>query len=134
MVIEGIRGGTLAASYFTWMAIATYVILAPLVFFLPLGTAHVSMRRAKDRHLLLLAERFDAEYRQAADQIDEAGTLKSNVEKMEQLRKLYKITEEFPVWPFDVTNLRRFLTVITAPLAPGLVSVALDLIGRLLAS
>lgn len=54
--------GAFGLSYDVWLAIGAYVILAPLMFFLPLGTAHTAMKKARDQALLYVSEQFDEEY------------------------------------------------------------------------
>lgn len=127
--IQEIQSGVFQTSYLTWFGLAGYIILAPLVFFLPLGTAHTAMRNAKTTHLLALSHQFDAQYELIVDSLqDEDSDIGSNAEMIEQLQTLYKITEDFIIWPFDVVNLRRFLTITLAPLLPGVASVLFELI------
>lgn len=33
----------------------------------------------------------------------------SNIERFEQLSKLYSLTQRFPVWPLDMTTIGRFI-------------------------
>ena len=127
-------------SYEVWLALAAYVILTPLMFFLPLGTAHGAMGNARDRDLLLLSEQFDEEYARIGSALNEADIvtrtgaqpsndlLDSGVKKLENLKKLYRMTEDFPQWPFDVRNLRRFLAVVGAAITPAIVSIIVDLV------
>jgi hypothetical protein len=130
----------LRVSYEVWLAIGTYVILAPLMFFFPLGTAHTAMRKSRDQALLFLSVQFDEEYAgirstlvgeyvygsKYADSSEEA--LDSGVRNLENLRKLYQVTEEFPVWPFDSRSLRRFLAVVGAAITPAIATAGVDLI------
>jgi hypothetical protein len=125
--IQEIYFGTFASSYLTWLALAGYVLLSPLVFFLPLGTAHMSMQQAKTNHLLALSAQFDIQYNQITDALrNEESEISSNVEKIESLQTLYKITEDFTIWPFDVGNLRRFLAITLAPLSPGVLTLIFE--------
>ncbi|MFQ5921667.1 MAG: hypothetical protein ACE5M4_02390 [Anaerolineales bacterium] len=128
--IQEIQRGTFGSSYLTWFGLGAYLILAPLVFFLPLGTAHAAMNKAKNTQLLQLSQHFDVQYQRISealnrDDVDYSG----NVNRIETLQKLYMITEQFTIWPFDTVNLRRFLTITLAPLLPALGSIAFELIG-----
>jgi hypothetical protein len=38
--------------------------------------------------------------------------------KEKELRAFYTLTDEFPVWPFDVQTFRRFLLTVPAPFLP----------------
>jgi hypothetical protein len=127
--IQEIRFGTFSSSYLTWLGLAGYVVLAPLVFFLPLGTAHRVMQQAKTAQLLTLSRQFDIQYKLITTaQSQGESEIVDSVQKIESLQTLYKITEEFIIWPFDVDNLRRFLTITLAPLLPGLITVLFEYI------
>ena len=133
LILREAQGGTLATYYLGWIGVAAYLVIAPLLFFLPLGTAHAAMRRARDKYLLMLAEEFDLEYGFSSGHVEkDPKKLKLKVEKIQQLKELYKTTEEFPVWPFDIASLRRFLAITSAPLLPGIVSLAVEVIKVLL--
>lgn len=127
--IQEIQLGIFKTSYLTWLELAGYVISAPLVFFLPLGTAHTAMRSAKTTHLFALSHQFDVHYKLIVESLrGEDSEIGSSAERIEQLQTLYKITEDFIIWPFDVRNLRRFLTITLAPLLPGIGSVIFEVV------
>lgn len=131
--IQEIAYGTFASSYLTWIGLVAYVLCAPLIFFLPLGTAHTAMRKAQQSHLLVLSKQFDEQYNLITDTIEDSpDELEASVMKIECLQTLYKITEDFTIWPFDIVNLRRFLTITLAPLLPGVVTAAFELANRFL--
>jgi hypothetical protein len=86
-----------------------------------------SLRRFLE--LLELTQRLDAvcsQLRQASSH--QTADYEAGTKKLEHLRQLYAIAEDFPVWPFDTRNLRRFLTIVTTPLIPALISVASELV------
>ncbi len=126
--IQEIYFGTFSSAYLTWLGLAGYILLSPLIFFLPLGTAHVSMQQAKNTHLLAISAQFDIHYRLITDALrNEESEIAATVKKIEALQSLYRITDEFTIWPFDFVNLRRFLTITLAPLAPGVFSLLFQL-------
>lgn len=129
-IIQEVTVGISGIYYLGWFGIVLYFFLAPLVFFWPLGTAHSAMREAKNGKLLSLSEEFDKEYKFAMLESNDTNSLEVRIKKIQQIRELYKLTEEFPVWPFDVANVRRFLSVITAPVIPGIVSLGFDLVKK----
>ena len=43
------------------------------------------------------------------------------VERLKAIRELYQTTKEFPVWPFDPANVRKFIGSYLAPLFIGFV-------------
>jgi hypothetical protein len=127
--IQEIQLGVFKAAYLTWIELVGYVVLAPLVFFLPLGTAHTAMQSAKRTHLLALADQFDIQYQMIVESLKTGNNeIASSTERIENLQTLYKITEDFTIWPFDDVNLRRFLTITLAPLLPAVASVIFEFI------
>ena len=128
-IIQEIRSDTFGSSYLTWVGLVMYILLSPMIFFLPLGTAHDAMIRAKKSHLLVLSKQFDIHYKRIADSLaNDNGEIESSVMRIEALQTLYKITDDFTIWPFDVVNLRRFLTITLAPLLPALVIIGFEII------
>jgi hypothetical protein len=126
--IQEIQFGIFQTSYLTWLELAGYIISAPLVFFLPLGTAHTAMRNAKTTHLLALSHQFDVQYQLIVDTLLDEEEIELSADTIEQLQTLYTITEDFIIWPFDVLSLRRFLTITLAPLLPGIASAIFEII------
>lgn len=105
--------------------IILYLVLAVVFFFLPLWSAHEAMAGAKRRLLADISRRFQEGYTRAwADLKEESAGLQPALEKVQDIHSLYQLTDEFPVWPFDVNTLRRFAATVTAPLVP----LALDIL------
>lgn len=124
--------GTLEVAYPVWTAIVAYIIFAPLFFFWPLGTAHQAMSEAKEAELLSLANQFDRVYdRVKQEGINQDKQYDDDMKRLDHIKKLYEISLEFPVWPFDIQNLRRFFAVVTAPLIPAAISILVDIITNL---
>jgi hypothetical protein len=133
LVISGatvfaLQTSILGKSYPIILGILAYMLLAPLLFFWPLGTAHTAMQEAKDAQLLQLAQRFDDVYARLNTDFQNDAAFETGLKKLENMKKLYGIAQEFPVWPFDISNLRRFFAVVTAPLVPALVSIVFDVL------
>ena len=134
--IYEIQNGTLQDAYPVILGIVGYIILAPLLFFWPLGTARSAMQEAKDEEILLLAQQFHKVYEQVKEDVSkedissQARDFQSSIENLENLKKLYQIALEFPVWPFDTRNLRRFFVIVTAPLVPALISITTEMLQR----
>ena len=64
-----------------------------------------------------LHQQFRIDYLQIRNSLNEdAATLKKRTEKIRELRDFYTITDEFPVWPFDIKTFRRYLLTIPTPL------------------
>ncbi|HBB32461.1 MAG TPA: hypothetical protein DDZ80_23165 [Cyanobacteria bacterium UBA8803] len=103
--------------WFAHFIIPLHVILSIACFFGPLLAAHRGMRRAKEELLYEIAQQFQEDYSQIhASLTGDAETFKKGTEKIKELRAFYTLTEEFPVWPFDVQTFRRFLLTIPTPL------------------
>jgi hypothetical protein len=106
-----------------------YFILAPILFFLPLGVAHSAMRLAKSEYLEGISDRFNIEIERIQSVLDSgANHLKESIEKIEQIKRLHDIASRFPVWPFNTSNLVRFFSSILSPLVVSLFSVLIKLI------
>ena len=130
-IVLGISGYRLIDSGYSWAAfflVVFYIGVAIISFFSPLSTAHEEMKKAKEKLLLTLGKQFWDEYMLTQSLIqDNVETLKDEVEKMKQLRELYKLTNEFPVWPFDMTTLRRFGITVATPIIPLLFNLVREL-------
>lgn len=87
------------------------------------------MQKAKEDLLNEIARQFQSDYSQIHENLTgEAEVLKKRADKIKELRAFYDLTNEFPVWPYDVTNFRRFLITIPAPLLPVAIAIAQKLI------
>ncbi len=102
------------------LMIPIYVFLSLACFFGPLLAAHASMKKAKEKLLHQIAHQFRANYSEIYNSLTEdIDILKKKTEKIQQLRTIHTMTDEFPVWPFDIQTFRRYLlTVLTPLLAP----------------
>ena len=117
------QGNSLLASPQILAGSVVYVLGVAAFFFLPLLTTHGAMQAAKDAELLDLARQMDEIYRRGKRG---EGDREADKERFQQLEGLYELAEDLPTWPFAVRYLRRFATIITTPLIPGIVSVIVD--------
>jgi hypothetical protein len=91
-----------------------YVVLAPLLFFLPLASAHRKMKFEKDK----LVSSVSRSYSKAIVEI------KDNYSKdlMEQANSLdallVRLDKKIPVWPFNFKSLESFFGAVVAPVLP----------------
>jgi hypothetical protein len=106
---------------------SAYVILAPIVFLGPLLSFREGMKRAKVQLMSEVAQRLRVELQRLREQLPAGRITREDEELIDRLRKVGMIIDELPVWPFDASTLRRFLTVYGIPLAGGL---AADLFNR----
>lgn len=128
--INSFAYGHFESDYMLHVALGIYSILAPLTFFGMLGSAHGAMAEAKARWLTWISDRFDRDYTAVIGALDEdRDVFAGQVEKVSHLHSLYRLTEAFPVWPFDARSIGRFAGIMIAPLvtvaASAVVSVLL---------
>lgn len=131
--IYGVQG-SLATDPGLWLGVAAYFILAPSLFFLTLGSEHRAMLSEKAEDLHGIAEELDTEYRNIREVHKEnSAVLGETIQRIKQLHELYELTAKFPVWPFDIATLRKFVTALLAPLITVAVPVAVPIIAKILA-
>lgn len=119
--------------WFVHLIIPLYIFVSMMCFFGPLWTAHRSMKKSKEELLNQIARQFQTDYSNIHSTLrNGAETIKQGIEKVQQLRNLYTMTDEFPVWPFDVQTFRRYLLTAPTPLLPLLISLLQKLIESLL--
>ena len=120
------RGDTEYA-YFFHGAILLYLLLTPAIFFAPLSGAHAAMRNAKEDLLVQISDQFNTDYRKVSSVLSgTAEELDENIEKVEQLQRLHKLTTTFPVWPYNFSTLRRFIITMSSPLITIILSIMID--------
>jgi len=107
--------------WYLHLTIPLYFILSLGCFFGPLITANKIMLTVKEDLLSDIAKQFHCDYYKAHQNLgDEPDKLKSKFIKINQLRSWYRITEEFPVWPFDLKTLQKYLLSAFTFLIPTL--------------
>lgn len=109
--------------------ILAYIVVAPIVFFAPIGAAHAAMRSAKDEFLIKIADQFEADFSNLHTVIEgDSAALKAALEKIEQLQKIHHIVNSFPVWPFNSASLLRFFSSTLSPVVFALIPTLIELI------
>ena len=107
------------------VGVVAYLGFGPFFFFLPLGTAHSSMKKAKEDELLGIAQQFTRLYHELDLSKTQASPEEFNkkLANLENVKKLYEVVNAFPVWPFDVKSLSRFMTIIATPVLPAFIAI-----------
>jgi hypothetical protein len=119
MEYQFITQGVGRVYWFVHLIIPLHVALSMACFFGPLLAAHQGMKKGKEEILNEIAQQFQADYLQIHDNLaGDAETFKKGTEKIKELRAFYTLTDEFPVWPFDVQTFRRYLLTVPSPLLP----------------
>ena len=112
------------------LGIFIYFIFSPLFFFLPLGTAHDSMHKAKEEELLDIAQKYQKSYDRIKSFSEYSEDYEEEFRNFENIKNFYEVANSFPVWPFDPQNLKRFFAIITTPVAPAIISIIETLISN----
>lgn len=129
LTFQAIQADTISQDFLLMFALVAYAFLAPYCFFATLGTAHQAMQAVKEKQLAVISGQFNRVYQSSQEALEEENPeiLKGLVEKIENIQRLQKITEAFPVWPFDVTSIRRFFAAVVGSLLPLFASLAVEL-------
>ena len=108
-----------------------YAILAPLLFFFPLGAPHYQMKAEKERFISqisqkgkkLFAELINADFKEEA-LINDIQIF----QKLEETRD--NLIRTIPVWPFNFKSIEAFLGMVVIPLFPSLLSLIFNFFFR----
>jgi hypothetical protein len=127
MVSVGVyrRGGGLEVLIVEWgycLAILSYVVIAPALFFLPLMPAHRHMEREKKQLLLSISRAFEDVFRRCESARFEGKELPADTEKLRALEHLYDRAQRMPVWPFSFGILTKFAVTVVVPVALPILS------------
>lgn len=119
--------------WYIHLSIPLYLIITTISFFAPLSAAHNGMKDAKEELLAHIAQHFRKNYAETYSRLDKSPEkLRGEIDKVQQLHILYDLTDKFPVWPFDVTTLRRFFASATTPFIPLIVGLLSQFVSKLL--
>jgi hypothetical protein len=94
-----------------------YVALGPAVFMGPLLPFRAGMLRSKTELMGEVAQRLRVELHRLRAQLPSGPITREDEELIDRLRKVGQVIDELPVWPFDASTLRRFLTAYVIPVA-----------------
>lgn len=121
--------GVFFKAYFYHIGLVIYIFLGPIGFFAPLWSAHKSMLLARNNLLLYISRQFSQDFSNAYNGIKGSSKiLKDGIEKIEQTRRLHNIAVSFPVWPFDLDILRRFIFAMATPILPIITAIIVNLL------
>ncbi len=110
-----IQGLPLSSDIGNPLMLGGYVIIAPLLFFLPLTAAHRKMKEAKTQFLLPLSQRSEELVRKLPVSQNQMEAVQL-VNGMEKIRMEMKT--RIAVWPFNFRSLEAFLGTIVIPIVP----------------
>jgi hypothetical protein len=100
-------------------------------FFLPLQSARKAMLASRNRLLKAISLEFDVTFSSLQPlHLKTPEEIELLLKRHRQVEELHKSVNSFPVWPFNLANLRRFFSLVIIPILPGLVSIVGDLLNR----
>ncbi len=98
--------------------VLAYMTALIVAFFVPLLAARGGMSRAKTASLELISDRCTHIMREAVDDLRRKGdTEASKLKSLENLTKLYEMSNRMPIYPFNTRNVVRFGSSVLWPLA-----------------
>lgn len=98
-------------------AVAAYLIVGPVLFVGPLLPFRTGMLRTKSELMSEVAHRLSIELSRVRAELKGGAITREDEELIDRLRKIGSVVDELPVWPFDASILRRFLTAYVVPVA-----------------
>lgn len=110
------------------MCLVGYITLGPVIFIGPLLPFRKSMLLAKQAEQQKVATKLQQEYARIMNELDNRVIAKEDEEIIDRLQKLKDLVNRIPVWPFDISTMRKFLTVYIFPLLTGLISLLVSYI------
>jgi hypothetical protein len=128
LLAVNIKRGDYHALTLLVMCFTAYITLGPVIFIGPLLPFRKSMLSAKQREQAKVATKLQQEYTRIMNELDSRTIVKEDEEIIDRLQKLKDLVNRIPVWPFDISTIRRFLTVYIFPLLTGLVSLLVSYI------
>jgi hypothetical protein len=99
------------------LAVVAYLIVGPILFVGPLLPFRTGMLRTKSELMSEVAHRLRIELSRIRCELKAGSITRGDEELMDRLRKIGSVVDELPVWPFDASILRRFLTAYVVPVA-----------------
>lgn len=108
------------------MMLGGYAILAPLLFFYPLGAPHYRMKEEKERFLAQISGKSRRLLAKlvAADSAEDCAEAAQVFQQLEQTRR--QLMTSIPVWPFNFRSIEAFLGIVVVPLLPTVISLVFD--------
>ncbi len=110
------------------VAIVSYVVTAPAVFFLILGSAYNKMYEAKESVISILCDKIKDVMNQIKSESD-IGENKKNLEHLKSLQEQkMALNKSVMVWPFDVKSIQGFFSAVITPLIAPLITGVVELV------
>ncbi len=105
------------------LVVLGYILVAPLLFFLPLLPAHNVMRKAKDKFQLQVSHELDAHLRRMSFCIEKGEFDVSEHSHINVLSSYKRYMDALPVWPFDIGTIAKFFSMVLLPLMMSILGI-----------
>ena len=96
-------------------AVIAYLILGPVVFIVPLLLFRSAMQANKSKLMSEVVHQLRKKLDERREELPSGMFSKEDEELIERLRKLCVVIDDLPVWPFDPSTVRKFLTAYVIP-------------------
>jgi len=96
-------------------AVIAYLILGPVVFIVPLLPFRSAMQANKSKLMSEVVHQLRKKLDERREELPSGMFSKEDEELIERLRKLCVVIDDLPVWPFDPSTVRKFLTAYVIP-------------------
>ena len=96
-------------------AVIAYLILGPVVFIVPLLPFRSAMQANKSKIMSEVVHQLRKKLDERREELPSGMFSKEDEELIERLRKLCVAIDDLPVWPFDPSTVRKFLTAYVIP-------------------
>lgn len=107
--------------------ILSYIIALSIVFFVPLFAARKGMKSAKEKTLLMISDKFNVAMSETMKKFNSHSNIENfNLDKIEDLEKLYTIASRMPVYPFNCINIVKFSSSVIWPLMTIIIKWLID--------
>jgi hypothetical protein len=104
-----------------------YLLLAPVLFLLPLYSGHQAMLEWRNKWLVDIQKNIETEISLMHNSLNNSIDLRNSMEKLNSLREAYSQVESFPVWPFNNKSIKKYFGVVLSSIIPGIMSVLVNL-------
>lgn len=94
-----------------------YLVMAYIIFFLPMHAAHKPMKKAKEEELTLIHHYISKINKAVKKDFEESNDIDNNaVENFNNAKHIYDITSEMPVYPYNLKTVVAFISSILIPI------------------
>ncbi len=127
-IVYAIIDKTLSTNYLIFFNVGLYLMVVPILFFLPLQAAHKAMLTYRDDLIHHTSELYFGEQKSII-QGEVTGEIDSSVEHLDALARLHEHQRSYPTWPFNTRIRQTVIFSSTLPLLTTIVGFFIDILG-----